>query len=506
MRVAVIGAGASGLTAIKACKEEGIDVICYERSDNIGGLWRYRDNDEEGLASVAKSTIINTSKEITAFSDFPPPKEFPNYMHNTLMFKYLQLYAKEFELIPHIKFQHRVKDITQADDYGTTGKWEIHVLNLKSGLEHVEVVGAVMICTGHHVFPYMPSFPGQKNFRGDIIHTHTYKKPDMFEDKKVVVVGVGNSGGDAAVEVSHVASQVYLSTRRGSWVFHRVGRNGRPYDDKLLRRFRNILFHILPFDYTCTTIENGLNSRFDHKKYQLQPKHRILQQHPMINDSLPNRILSGRVIVKGNIQCFVERGVIFEGEDKVTEVDKVIFATGYEIKFPFVSKDIIKTVENQIELYKFVYPPHLQHPTLAVIGLIQIVGGLFPISEMQSRWFVRVLKKNVTLPSEKDMKEDVKLTLDQLKQRYYSSKRHTIQVDYIDYLDEIASYINAKPNFLRMLFTDFDLFRALMMGPSLPYQYRLQGPNSWHKARETILSYEERFNAPLQSRFKNKKI
>lgn len=84
-RIAVIGAGPSGLTAVKQCLEYGHSVKCFEKTDDIGGLWRYHDEDIDGLPSVAKNTIINTSKEISAFSDFPPPENFPNYMPHSLM-------------------------------------------------------------------------------------------------------------------------------------------------------------------------------------------------------------------------------------------------------------------------------------------------------------------------------------------------------------------------------------------------------------------------------------
>ena len=85
LRIGIIGGGASGMTATKACLEEGFHVVVYEKTDRTGGLWRYRDEDMDGIASVMKSTIINSSKEMSAFSDFPPPPEFPNYMHNTKM-------------------------------------------------------------------------------------------------------------------------------------------------------------------------------------------------------------------------------------------------------------------------------------------------------------------------------------------------------------------------------------------------------------------------------------
>ena len=90
-RIGIIGGGASGATACKACLEEGFDVVVFEQTDYTGGLWRYHEQDVDGVASVAKSTIINSSKEMSAFSDFPPPKDFPNYMHNTKMVRNIML-------------------------------------------------------------------------------------------------------------------------------------------------------------------------------------------------------------------------------------------------------------------------------------------------------------------------------------------------------------------------------------------------------------------------------
>jgi len=85
LRICIIGAGASGITAAKACLEEGLDVVVYEKTGYTAGLWTYQDRGIDGISSVMKSTRSNTSKEMSSFSDFPPPKEFPNYMHNTKM-------------------------------------------------------------------------------------------------------------------------------------------------------------------------------------------------------------------------------------------------------------------------------------------------------------------------------------------------------------------------------------------------------------------------------------
>lgn len=80
--VIVIGAGASGLASMKSCLESGFSTTCYELTECIGGLWKYRTDTPEQVAGLQKSTIINSSKEMSAFSDFPPPAEYSNYMHN----------------------------------------------------------------------------------------------------------------------------------------------------------------------------------------------------------------------------------------------------------------------------------------------------------------------------------------------------------------------------------------------------------------------------------------
>ncbi|GIZ00903.1 flavin-containing monooxygenase 5 [Caerostris extrusa] len=98
------------------------------------------------------------------------------------------------------------------------------------------------------------------------------------------------------------------------------------------------------------------------------------------------------------------------------------------------------------------------------------------------------------------MLQDIKLKEDQLNERYVSSPRHTVQVDYITYLDELANLIGSKPNLQKMLFTDPKLFWALVNGPSLPYQYRLCGPHAWSGAREAILGYNSRVLAALNTR------
>ena len=126
-RVGIVGGGVSGLIAIKSCLDEELEPICFERTSKIGGLWRYEDEAKDGQACVMKTTVINTSKEMMAFSDFPIPADFPNFMHNTKVLDYFELYDKHFDLTKHITFRQEVLSCKQVDDFRTTGQWKIKV-------------------------------------------------------------------------------------------------------------------------------------------------------------------------------------------------------------------------------------------------------------------------------------------------------------------------------------------------------------------------------------------
>jgi dimethylaniline monooxygenase (N-oxide forming) len=178
--VAIIGGGISGLICIKCCLEAGLLPTCYEMTDDIGGLWNYDSNAVDGKASVMKSTVINTSKEFMAFSDFPAPTDYPNYMHNTKLLAYFRSYADKFHLRDCIRFRRRITRIEPADDYEQTGCWMIFNVDaiqndLSSTANEIgEKYQAVMLATGHHAHPRWIDFPGLNQFKGkhDDDHRH----------------------------------------------------------------------------------------------------------------------------------------------------------------------------------------------------------------------------------------------------------------------------------------------------------------------------------------------
>ncbi|KAI9547806.1 hypothetical protein NQZ68_015072 [Dissostichus eleginoides] len=452
-RVAVIGGGSSGLACIKSCLDEGLEPVCYESSDDIGGLWRFKENPEPDRASIYHSVIINTSKEMMCFSDFPIPANFPNYMHNSLIMDYFRMYADHFQLTKHIRFNTKVLQVRQRSDFAHSGQWDVETEN-KDGKTEKHIFDAVMICIGHHCHPNLPlhDFPGIDTFEGTYFHSRDYKTPEEWRNKKAVVIGIGNSGGDIAVELSRVTKQLYLSTRRGAWILNRVGDNG------------------------------------------------LFSQHPTVNDELPNRILSGTVQVKPNICRLQGSSVEFDDGSVVEDVDLVVFATGYRFSFPFLASHVTSVSGNKASLYKYVFPPELERPTLAIIGLVQPLGAIMPISEMQARWATRVFKGCTKLPSVASMLKDVQCKQETMAKRYVSSQRHTIQVDHLNYMDEIAGLLGVRPNIPRLLLTDPRLGLKVLFGPNTPYQYRLKGPGKWAGARQAIFTQWERVAQPMQTR------
>uniref|UniRef100_A0A8D2LD34 Flavin-containing monooxygenase n=1 Tax=Varanus komodoensis TaxID=61221 RepID=A0A8D2LD34_VARKO len=498
-RVAIVGAGSSGLCCIKCCLDEGLEPICFESSDDIGGLWRFKEHPEEGRASIYRSVIINTSKEMMCFSDFPIPGDFPNYMHNSKIMEYFRMYAEHFDLLKYIRFKTKVRSVTKRPDFSASGQWD--VVTETDGKRESSIFDGVLVCTGHHTNAHLPldTFPGIAEFKGRYFHSHDYKSPDEFTGKRVIVVGIGNSGVDLAVEISHTAEQVFLSTRRGAWVLHRVGGGGYPGDAALTTRSNMLLKRCLPGPTLNWLVESRLNARFNHAHYSLKPKHRFTSQHPTINDDLPNRILSGRVLMKPNIREFTATAAIFEDGSQEDNIDAVVFATGYSFSFPFLG-NCVRVVENQTPLYKFVFPPHLEKPTLAIIGLVQPLGAIMPIAEMQGRWATRVFKGEPGAPPGIVRVGTRRSAGESVRARYVKSPRHTIQVDYIEYMDELAALIGVKPSVTSLLLTDRKLAWEVLFGPCTPYQYRLQGPGKWAGAREALLSQHDRILRPLATR------
>ncbi|XP_014879758.1 dimethylaniline monooxygenase [N-oxide-forming] 5-like isoform X4 [Poecilia latipinna] len=500
-RVAVIGAGPSGLTSVKACLEEGLEPTCFESSDDIGGLWMFKEVPEPSRASIYRSLTINISKEMMCYSDFPIPADYPNYMHHSKILKYFRMYAEHFKILQHIRFQTSVKKVTQRPDFSRTGQWEV-VTKTKDGLEERHIFDAVICCSGHYTYPNLPlkDFPGIETFEGKYFHSWDYKGPEDMHGKRVVVIGIGNSGGDIAVESSKFAEQVFMSTRRGAWVIRQVSDNGVPVDMMYNTRFVHILFQLLPINFFNWFGEKKLNAMYDHTTYALKPKHRLFSQIPVINDDLPLKILSGSVIIKPNVKEICGSTVLFDDGSTVEKVDTIVFATGYNYGFPYLPNNVLYKSGHRVGLYKHVFPPNLEHTTLGVVGFIHALGAIMPQAEMQARWVARVFKGLKKLPSNQTMIKAVDKDTKDIEKNYVVSRLTPLQVDFVEYMDDLAQDIGVRPSLLWLFLTDFPLFMRVFWGPITAYQYRLMGPGKWNGARRAIFTQLDRMYQPLRTR------
>lgn len=415
----------------------------------------------------------------------------------------MKSYTDTFDLDRYIRYNTKVLQITYADDHEVTGRWKVTVEKNDTKEQSTEVYDGVMVCTGHHTTPLIATFPGQDKFRGQITHSHVYKTSKGYEDKNVVIVGVGNSGLDTAVELASVAKQVYLVSRRGVWLVRRVGANGQPFDRVMSTRLYDWLQTYIPKRVVNAAAVYDCNKWFDHELYGLKPDHGVFAQHITLNDALPNTILSGRVKVTKGIKEFTEDGIIFEGSGEEIRVDKVILATGYQLTIPFIDPSIISfdnNNSNDVYLFKNMFNPNLKHHvnTLALIGLVQPYGPIFPISELQARWFTGLLTGHLELPSKEEMKSTVEEDRQFVADNFVASPRHNLEVYYMPYMDQLAKYVQVRPSLMKYALTDPWLAFRMVFGLFTSYQYRLEGRHPWPGARDAILSVDERISRPFQ--------
>uniref|UniRef100_A0A8C2ZG20 Flavin-containing monooxygenase n=1 Tax=Cyclopterus lumpus TaxID=8103 RepID=A0A8C2ZG20_CYCLU len=459
-RVAVIGAGPSGLASMKACLDEGMLPTCFESSDDMGGLWRFKEVSEPNRASIYRSLTINISKEMMCYSDFPIPADYPNYMHHSKILTYFRMYAEHFKLLQHIRFKTSVKNIKQRPDFSHSGEWEV-VTESIDGQQESHVFDAVICCSGHYTYPHLPlkDFTGIETFEGKYFHSWDYKGPEDMSGKRVVVIGIGNSGSDIAVESSRVAEQVYMSTRRGTWIIRQVSDNGLPVDMQYNTRFVHILFQLLPIKVINWIGENKVNAMYDHSMYGLKPKHRLFSQIPVINDDLPFKILSGSVILKPNVKEIRGSTVVFDDGSTVEKVDTIVFSTGYNYDFPYMP-----TIMPQAEIQSPAFKPGHDEEKVTLLIFLSTCA------------FFGCVRS------------------------YIVSKLTPLQVDFVSYMDDIAGEIGARPSLLWLFFTDYPLFQRVLWGPVTAYQYRLMGPGKWEGARRAIFTQFDRMFQPLKTR------
>ena len=422
-RVCIIGAGSSGITAAKALVDRGIPFDCFERSDRIGGNWVF--GNRNGMSSSYSTLHINTSRERMEYADYPMPATYPDFPRHDQIARYFEDYAEHFELCERITFRTGVEHARKRED----GVWEVELEGegVPGGRE-VRHYDALLVANGHHWDPRWPepSIPGR--FDGEQIHAHDYKEPRQLAGRRVVVVGMGNSAMDIAVDASYHALSTSLVARRGVHIVPKYVL-GRPLDAGV-RPSR------IPFTWPLRGMQFVLRMTVGPMdRYGLPlPDHRLGQAHPTVSSRILDRLAHGAIAVRPQIAELAGDRVRYE-DGTEEEADLVVYCTGYKISFPFLAERLVSAPENRLVLYKRVFSP--EHAGLYFIGFVQPWGAIMPIAEVQSRLVAAHLTGEYALPSPEGMRRDMQAMLRRQSHRYQASKRHTIQVDFANYVVEL---------------------------------------------------------------------
>jgi Flavin-binding monooxygenase-like len=413
-KVCIIGAGSSGLAAAKTFAERGIPFDCLEREDDIGGLW----NETTGTGVVYDTTYLVSSRKYTGFEDYPMPEEYPTYPSHREALAYLRDYAQNFGILDRIQFNTTVERLERTDE-----GWLVYI----AGKSRPRLYRALVIATGHHDVPRFPKIPG--NFTGEVMHSRDYRSVKQLVDKRIVVVGAGNSACDIVVDATSVARAVYQSMRRGTYFVPKF-MLGRPTDGivnfcekmPMPRGLRNRIYTI------WHKLMVGSNARYGLP----EPEHRIMDTHPTMNTVLPQLAAHGRIGIKPEVTELKGRMVRFADGTQV-EADLLVYATGYEIALPLIDNDLIFDDDGRLCLYFNVFHPELDD--LFAIGLIQANGSIWRLAEDQAKLVASFLVAAAEGHERADWFRSLKAQgHDHLAQApYVQSERHRLEANYYAY-------------------------------------------------------------------------
>lgn len=372
-QIALIGAGPSGLAGARCLQKHGVAFQGFEAHDDVGGLW----NIHNPRSTVYESAHLISSKRMTEFAEFPMADTVADYPSHRELLDYFRAFADHFGLRQHFRFGTRVlkvEPVSQAPDT----RWRLTTQG-PDGVQHTADYKGVVVANGTLAEPNMPTFPGQ--FEGELLHTSAYKSAALFEGKRVLIVGAGNSGCDIAVDAVHRARRVDISVRRGyyfvpKYVF------GRPADT-LGGKIRLPAWLKQRVDATILRWFSGDPVRMGFPK----PEYRMYESHPVVNSLILHHIGHGDVKVRADIERLDGHTVRFK-DGSAADYDLILAATGYRLHYPFLAPECLNWQGMAPALYLNIFAPGFDR--LAVLGMVEASGlgwqGRYEQAELVARY------------------------------------------------------------------------------------------------------------------------
>lgn len=418
-KVAVIGLGAQGLVTTKNLLEEGsFDVVGFDKNDFVGGLWHYV---AEHQLSALPTTIVNISRERGCFTDFPFPSGASSYPNAAEIDGYLNAYCDHFKLRSHLRLGTAVESVHRDD---RNDKWILSLEDVKSKVHEQVVFDKLVMAVGPHSTPRWPDITNRELFRGELTHSISFKTPEPFAKKRVLVIGISNTAVDTATSLAPHASEVYLAHRDGCYVLPRFLKDGSSIDHGLTYRLSLVADNLdtyapsLSRYFMNTFMHRTTTSQFGQPdpEWRIFPAPGAINQVPTVSDTLIPALRAGTVTSTHEPTRILLNGTDVELADGtiLKDIDTIICCTGYELDLSVLGQNDPTLLPNgkhdsrfHPRLYQNIFS--LQHPhSLAFIGIAIILWPAFPLADLSSMALTQLWSshpESASLPSQLDMED-----------------------------------------------------------------------------------------------------
>lgn len=359
-RVCIIGAGPAGLAAARALAFKGLDYDHFDAGSQVGGIW---DIERPGTPMYDSAHFIS-SKTRSGFEAYPMPEHYPDYPRHDLIQRYIIDFAQTHGLSDRIRFNTPVSDLEKQSD----GRWKV---TLDGGETRTYL--AVICATGAQWHPKMPELQG--DFSGEIMHSHSYRSPELFKGKRVLILGAGNSGCDIACDAAAIADAAFISMRRGYYFIpkHVLGKPADVFDHDspnlplwISRPIMTFLLNRLVGDLTKIGLQ--------------KPDHRLFESHPIMNSQLLHYLQHGDIAAKVDIERLDGNDVVFKDGSR-ERIDLILCATGYHQRMGF-ARDYFDYLGGRPKMYLQVF--NRDHRNLFGISQIETNSGAFKMFDQMA--------------------------------------------------------------------------------------------------------------------------
>ncbi|HEY0328412.1 MAG TPA: NAD(P)-binding domain-containing protein [Rhodopseudomonas sp.] len=468
-RLAIVGAGPSGLAAAKAALEYGVEPIVFDAAPSLGGLWRRKGG------YTWHDMRTNLSKWTCAFSDYPWPDTADEFPLGSAVESYLQGYASAFGVDRKVECGTKVESVVPSGN-----KWLVKTSQAAAPLE----VDGVCVAGGTFARPAIPALDGIDQFKGVVLHSCDFKEAAPFKNKRVAVVGASFSGIEIASHLATHGVEVVILFEKAPWILPRYAPLGdgsettMPLDLLLYRRS----------PAGTATPEPSLEDRYRRAAQRFEAAfgnpgavHSALRvavdETPpfyAISDLFLPHVKNREILpIRERVKSLYDAGIVTEGDQRLP-VDAIVFCTGYGVDFSFLDPAVRKALaydpsDNFVShiAHRTVMRPELQN--LSLVGLYR--GPFFGIIELQARWAAALLAGAVPRPSAATAQAGMEREIAIRCQRPRPQFPHG---EYVAFADEIAGELGIFP----VAASSGEMNIAVRQGPVVPAHYRLVGPHA----------------------------